>query len=71
MSGFKRKPMPEELTAALKAGVRDVPSAVVEVQRVGEERGPQKAPKTVQCKLQLHRGHGPPHCRAGGGSRQH
>jgi hypothetical protein len=49
MSGFKRKPMPEELTAALKAGVRDVPSAVVEVQRVGEGRGPQKAPKTVQC----------------------
>lgn len=49
MSGFKRKPMPaEDLTAALKAGVRDVPSAVVEMPRGGEGRG-HKAPKTVQC----------------------
>ena len=30
MAEFKRKPMAEELTAALKAGVRDIPSAIVE-----------------------------------------
>jgi hypothetical protein len=47
MAEFKRKPMAEELTAALKAGVRDIPSAVVETEREGEGRGP-KAPKTVQ-----------------------
>ncbi len=30
MGEFKRRPLPDELTAALKAGVRDVPAAVVE-----------------------------------------
>jgi hypothetical protein len=48
MSNFKRKPLPEDLTAVLKAGIRDVPSAVViEPERGGEGRQP-KAPPTVQ-----------------------
>jgi len=51
MSGFKRKPLQtaDELTAALRAGVRDVPSAVVEKpERAGEGGRKPKAPKTVQ-----------------------
>ncbi len=53
MAEFKRKPMAAELTAALKAGVRDVPSAIVEEpERAGEGRGP-KAPPTVQCNFNL------------------
>jgi len=44
MSGFKRKPLPDELTAALKAGVRDVPAAVV---TEGDGRGA-RAPRTLQ-----------------------
>lgn len=46
MAEFKRKPLPDELTAALKAGVRNVPSAIPE-NRGGEGRG-SRAPKTVQ-----------------------
>ena len=46
MAEFKRKPLPDELTAALKAGVRDVPAAIPE-NREGEGRG-QRAPRTVQ-----------------------
>jgi hypothetical protein len=42
---FKRKPLPHELTAALRAGVRDVPAAIPE-SREGQGRG--RAPKTVQ-----------------------
>ena len=56
MAEFKRKPMADELTAALKAGVHNVPSAIVEPPRPapaqasgGGEGGRQpKAPKTVQ-----------------------
>jgi hypothetical protein len=39
---FERKPLPDELTAQLKAGIRDVPSAVPE-----QGRG-RRAPPTVQ-----------------------
>jgi hypothetical protein len=46
MVEFKRKPLPDELTAALKAGVRDVPAAIPD-NRGEEGRGP-RAPKTVQ-----------------------
>jgi len=46
MAEFKRKPLPEELTAALKAGVRDVPTAIPESR--GEEGRGSRAPKTVQ-----------------------
>jgi hypothetical protein len=46
MAEFRRKPLPEELTAALKVGVRDVPTAIVE-SRGGEARG-RRAPPTVQ-----------------------
>jgi len=42
---FKRKPLPDELTAALRAGVRDVPGAIPE-SRGGQGRV--RAPKTVQ-----------------------
>src|SRR4051794_34633928 len=53
MAEFKRKPMSEELTAALKAGVQNIPSAVVEPLRtsqVGATEGARqpKAPPTVQ-----------------------
>jgi hypothetical protein len=52
MADFKRKPMAAELTAALKAGVRDIPSAVVEPERdrsgEGEGKALPKAPPTVQ-----------------------
>jgi hypothetical protein len=46
--GIKRKPLPDELTAALRAGVQGVPPAVPAPHgRVGE--GPKRrAPKTVQ-----------------------
>jgi hypothetical protein len=47
MAEFKRKPMADELTAALKAGVRDIPSAIVETETAGEGKRP-KAPPTVQ-----------------------
>ena len=53
MAEFKRKPMAAELTAALKAGVQNIPSAVVEPPRTASEgagewaRQP-KAPPTVQ-----------------------
>lgn len=51
MADFKKKPLPEDLTAALRAGVQGVPSAVAsdapEPVRVGQG-GRQKAPKTVQ-----------------------
>jgi hypothetical protein len=47
MAEFKRKPLPDELTAALRAGVRDVPTAIPE-SREGEGRGTRKAPPTVQ-----------------------
>jgi hypothetical protein len=46
--GIKRKPLPDELTAALRAGVQGVPPAVPEPQR-REGEGPRpRAPKTVQ-----------------------
>jgi hypothetical protein len=50
MADFKRKPMPDELTAALRAGVQGVPSAVAEQPPAnrGGEVGRPKAPKTVQ-----------------------
>ncbi len=53
MAEFKRKPMAEELTAALRAGVHNIPSAVVEPPRipsvgVGEGARAPKAPPTVQ-----------------------
>lgn len=49
MVEFKRKPPPEELTAALRASVQNVPSAVVQPFAPGlpEPKRP-KAPKTVQ-----------------------
>jgi hypothetical protein len=47
MAEFKRKPLPDELTAALKVGVRDVPAAIPEA-RKGEGGGGRKAPPTVQ-----------------------
>ena len=46
MAEFRRKPLPDDLTAALKAGVRDVPTAIPPNPE-GEGRGP-RAPKTVQ-----------------------
>jgi hypothetical protein len=52
MAEFKRKPMAEELTAALKAGVRDIPAAVVEAEKTGEGKGP-RAPKTVQVNFNV------------------
>ena len=48
MAEFKRKPLPDELTAALSAGVQDVPSAVVQPRGRGQEERRRKAPKTVQ-----------------------
>lgn len=50
MAEFKKKPLPEELTAALRAGVQGVPSAVVSDTQPsrGEGGGKPKAPPTVQ-----------------------
>jgi hypothetical protein len=49
MAEFKRKPMAEELTAALRAGVQGVPSAIPDLpQGRGGDGGRQRAPKTVQ-----------------------
>ncbi len=41
MSGFKRRPLPEDLTAALNAGIHNVPSAV-------PSEGKRRAPRTIQ-----------------------
>jgi hypothetical protein len=53
MSGFKRKPMPDELTEALRGHAANLPSVMPSVpqpaSREGEGGGPRpKAPKTVQ-----------------------
>lgn len=52
MAEFKRKSMADELTARLRAGVRDIPSAIVEEERIGEGRQP-RAPKTVQINFNV------------------
>jgi hypothetical protein len=51
MAGFKRRPLAEELTAALRQNVRDVPVAIPEPRREGEGRA--RAPKTVQVNFNV------------------
>lgn len=46
MPKFERKPLPDELTAALKAGVRGVPAAIPE--SGAGEGARRRAPPTVQ-----------------------
>jgi hypothetical protein len=56
MSAFKRKPLPDEVNAALKSHASSFPSTlspaatgpVAELPNIGEGRAP-KAPPTVQC----------------------
>ncbi len=56
MADFKRKPMAAELTAALKTGVKDIPSAIVEQSIDGAVDTRAKAPaapKTVQVNFNV------------------
>jgi hypothetical protein len=46
MSGFKRKPLTDDITEALRAHTAHIPATTGQVQPIGQGRG--RAPKTVQ-----------------------
>ncbi len=46
MSGFKRKPLEDDITEALRAHTAHIPTTTGQVQPIGQGRG--RAPKTVQ-----------------------
>jgi hypothetical protein len=46
MSAFKRKPMADDITEALRAHTTHIPATTSQVQPIGQGRG--RAPKTVQ-----------------------
>lgn len=46
MSGFKRKPLEDDITEALRAHTAHIPPTTGQVQPIGQGKG--KAPRTVQ-----------------------
>jgi hypothetical protein len=46
MSGFKRKPLADDITDALRAHTAHIPATTGQAQSIGQGRG--RAPKTVQ-----------------------